>query len=185
MNKTGGSNISDQELITACLRNSRQAQEQLYRKYAKTIFHVCLTYCPDRDEAKDILQDAFIKAFRNLGKFTIGNSFEGWLRRIAVNTALDHLRKSKKWSFIAIDPAVHEPEDAAEVPAFPYNSREVLRLIGELPPGARTVFNLYALDELSHKEIASRLNISEGTSKSQYNRARTLLKRWIKKEEAP
>lgn len=183
MDKTGGSNLSDQELIAACLQNSRKAQEQLYRKYAKTIFHICLAYCPDRDQAKDILQDAFVKAFRNLDKFTIGNSFEGWLRRIAVNTALDHLRRSKRWSFITIDLATHETAEEAEEPVFPYNSREVLRLIGKLPPGARTIFNLYALDDLSHKEIASRLNISEGTSKSQYNRARVLLKQWIKKEE--
>ncbi|QEC54144.1 RNA polymerase sigma factor [Anseongella ginsenosidimutans] len=175
--------MSDRELIAACLSNSRKAQEQLYRKYAKTMFHVCLSYCADRDQAKDILQEAFIKAFRKLDTFATANSFEGWLRRIVVNTALDHLRKSKKWSFITIEEQVAEPEDTADVPAFPYSTGKVLRLIGELPPGARAVFNLYALDELSHKEIAGRLKISEGTSKSQYNRARALLRRWLKEEE--
>lgn len=185
MNKVGGGEITDRELITACLQHSRKAQEQLYRKYAKTMFHVCLSYCADRDQAKDLLQEAFIKAFRKLETFNVTNSFEGWLRRIVVNTTLDHLRKSKKWSFITIEEHAVDPEDSAEVPAFPYNTQSVLRLIAELPPGARAVFNLYALDELSHKEIATRLNISEGTSKSQYSRARTLLKQWLKEEEAP
>lgn len=185
MNKVGDGNIMDRELITACLRNSRKAQEQLYRKYAKTMFHICLSYCADRDQAKDILQEAFIKAFRKLGTFNSSNSFEGWLRRIVVNTALDHIRKSQKWSFITIDEQAVDLEDTPETPAFQYSTRKVLRMIGELPPGARAVFNLYALDELSHKEIASRLNISEGTSKSQYNRARNLLKKWLQKEEEP
>lgn len=176
---------NDQELIDACLHNSRKAQEQLYRKYAKTMFHVCLSYCADRDQSKDILQEAFIKVFKNLRTFTTGNSFEGWLRRIVVNTALDHLRKSKKWSFITTDEHTADPEDTTEGPAFPYSTQKVLQLIADLPPGARAVFNLYALDELSHKEIASRLNISEGTSKSQYKRARTLLKQWLREEDEP
>lgn len=184
MNKDRFGN-NDQELIDACLRNSRKAQEQLYRRYAKTMFHVCLSYCADRDQSKDILQEAFIKVFKNLRTFTTGNSFEGWLRRIVVNTALDHLRKSKKWSFITTDEHTADPEDTIEGPAFPYSTQKVLQLIADLPPGARAVFNLYALDELSHKEIATRLNISEGTSKSQYNRARTLLKRWLKEEDEP
>src|SRR5690606_19484611 len=151
-----------------------------YRKYARVMFHVCLSYCADRDQAKDILQEAFIKAFRNLGTFKTGNSLEGWLRRIVVNTAIDQLRKSRKWSFITSTGQLDDPEDMEELPVFPYSTDQVLGLIRELPPGARTVFNLFALDDLSHKEIASRLNISEGTSKSQYKRARDLLQQWLK-----
>src|SRR3546814_14220952 len=104
----------------------------------------------------------------DLRTFRSGNSFEGWLRRIVINTALDYLRKSKKWSFIVTQETAADTEDTDDPPAFPYQTNQVLRLVGELPPGARAVFNLYALDELSHKEIASRLNISEGTSKSHY-----------------
>lgn len=180
MNNGTNSGTDDQELISACLRNSRKAQEQLYRKYARIMLHVCLTYCADRDQAKDILQEAFIKAFRNLGSFKPGNSLEGWLRRIVVNTAIDQLRKSRKWSFITSTGHLDDPEDMEELPVFPYSTDQVLGLVRELPPGARTVFNLFALDDLSHKEIASRLNISEGTSKSQYKRARDLLQQWLK-----
>lgn len=188
-----GGDKGDKALIKACLNNSRKAQEQLYRKYAKPMFHICLSYCANRDTAKDVLQEAFIKVFRKLRDFDSGNSFEGWLKRIVINTAIDHLRQSKRWMFIEHREYIDEPVDSGgrgypatgsydpdQEPVFPPDSKKVMRMIGNLPAGARTVFNLFALDELSHKEIASRLNISEGTSKSQYNRARSLLKQWLK-----
>src|SRR3546814_10967574 len=120
------------------------------------MFHVCLSYCTDRDQSKDILQEAFIKAFRNLRTFRSGNSFEGWLRRIVINTALDYLRKSKKWSLIVTQETAADTEDTDDTPALPYQTNQVMSLARELPPGPREVFNLYALEELRHKRSETR-----------------------------
>ena len=167
------------ELLRGCLENDRRSQKQLYKIYFKTMFHICLSYSGDRVEAKDILQEAFIKVFINLENFNSKNSLEGWIRRIVTNTAIDYFKKRKRLVFQ--DEFPHEPSEE-ERGSFTFSDLTddiVLRYIKQLPDGARVVFNLFAVEGLPHKEIAEKLNITEGTSKSQYKRARNLLKNWL------
>lgn len=174
----------DNFLLTGCLKKERKAQELLYKKYSRTMFHICLSYSGDRDDAKDILQEAFVKVFTNLGKYNSKGALEGWIRRIVTNTAIDFFRRKKRLQFL--NEFNEEPEEEEEQSFFAnaiFTTDLILNYIKQLPDGARVVFNLFAVEGLTHKEIASRLEISEGTSKSQYNRARTLLKRWISEYE--
>lgn len=164
--------------IQACIKGSRASQEYLYKKYAKKLYHLSLSYTGDRDEAKDILQEAFIKIFNNLHKFK-GVNFEGWARRILANTAIDQLRKSKKIEFLRDMPLEAAEEEEGFFISHIHNVEQILVYIRRLPKGARLVFNLFAVEGYSHKQIADELSISEGTSKSQYNRAKSLLKEWI------
>jgi RNA polymerase sigma factor (sigma-70 family) len=172
--------LTEQELVQQCLKNNRQAQEMLYRKYASKMFHICLSYTGDRDSAKDILQDSFIKVFKNIRDYNSINSLEGWIRRIVTNTAIDYYRKEKRLRYFE-DSSDHSHESVA-LPANQFikiNTDSVLYHIKRLPEGARLVFHMFAVEGYSHKEIAGKLNISEGTSKSQFNRARTLLQEWL------
>ena len=175
----GISREDDLMLLRGCLQNDRKVQEQLYRKYFKTMYQIRISYSGDRVEAKDILQDAFVKVFTSLEKFDAKGSLEGWVRRIVTNTAIDHLRKKRRVVFT--DGFTEEPEDEERSSSFfrELSTDTILRFIRQLPDGARIVFNLFAVDDLSHKEIAEKLQISVGTSKSQYNRARNLLKKWL------
>jgi RNA polymerase sigma-70 factor (ECF subfamily) len=169
----------DLELLKGCLDNDRKQQKELYRKYFKAMFQICLSYSGDRDEAKDILQEAFIKVFTNLENFNPKNSLEGWIRRIVTNTAIDYFRKADRLVFQNEFP--DEPDDD-ERGGFSYEyltSDIILHYIKQLPDGARVVFNLFAVEGLPHKEIGKKLGITEGTSKSQYKRARNLLKKWL------
>lgn len=173
------SHDEDIELLEGCLKNDRKLQKQLYQKYFKAMFQICLSYSGDRAEAKDILQEAFIKVFINLEKFNPNNSLEGWIRRIVTNTAIDYFRKRKR--LVYLDEFPDEP-DEYERGSFSFQeltNEIILYHIKKLPDGARVVFNLFAVEGLKHKEIAEKLNITEGTSKSQYKRARTLLKKWL------
>jgi RNA polymerase sigma factor (sigma-70 family) len=172
--------FDDEELVVGCLREERMMQEMLYRKYAKTMYNICLAYEPDRDSAKDILQEAFIKVFRSISEYKQQGSLQGWIRRIITNTAIDHFRKVKieEKRFINIDlvkkddePQIHE--------VYSLNTKDIMNKVQQLPEGARLVFNLFSLEGFNHKEIAEKLGISEGTSKSQLNRARQLLQEWL------
>ncbi len=143
------------------------------------MFQICLSYSGDRVEAKDILQEAFIKVFINLENFNSKNSLEGWIRRIVTNTAIDYFRRRERLVFK--DEFPDEPDDE-ERGSFSFQDLTddiVLYYIKQLPDGARVVFNLFAVEGLSHKEISEKLSITEGTSKSQYKRARNLLKNWL------
>ena len=171
--------LSEQELIRGCLNNDRKAQEQLYRKFADDMFVVCLAYESDLDEAKDILQNGFIKVFRSLDQYDNLGSLKGWIRRIMVNTAIDHYRrKKKKDDFVDIEIIVDESQ-GYDVTESKENVKEILTLVERLPDRARLIFNLFALEGYSHKEIATQLNIAEGTSKSMYSRAKMLLQQWL------
>lgn len=170
---------TESELIQACLKNNRQAQESLYRQHASKMYHICLSYAGDRDTAKDMLQEAFIKVFKNIGEFNPGHSLEGWIRRIVTNTAIDFYRKQKRLRYFEED---SDEREGVSIPADQYlkmNTDNVLQQVKRLPEGARLVFHMFAVEGYSHKEIAGKLNISEGTSKSQFNRARTLLQQWL------
>ena len=173
--------IDDGKLIEGCLRNKRRSQKQLYNKYAPKMYGVCLRYSKNKHDAEDILQDAFIKIYRNIDFFNNKGSFEGWIRRIVVNTALTHLRNKTKHWFVDIDTvpvAIEEDEEKFS----PLSPEDLIQLIQELPNGYRTVINLFVFEKYSHKEIAKALAISEGTSKSQYSKAKALLKSKIEEK---
>lgn len=166
------------ELVIKCQQCDRAAQQSLYQRYAPELLAVCFRYSKSRDEAEDILQDGFVKIFQKIGNYEFQGSFEGWMRRIVVNTAIDHIRRNKKRQMET------DIEDAREV----YVSEDALgqleleylyEIIQDLPPGYQLVFNLYAIEGYSHKEIGERMGITESTSRSQYTRARSLLMKKI------
>jgi len=168
------------KIIKGCLAGSRRDQELLYRRHAPKLFAVCLQYSGNNDEARDILQEGFIKIFENLPAYKHEGSFEGWMRRITVNTALEKFRS--RHNLYRVDDIDLIPEPEAE----PYNedytgldAGDLLNIIRELPPKYRMVFNLYAIEGYSHKEISTMVNISEGTSKSNLSRARVILQRRV------
>lgn len=167
--------IADETLVIGCIKNDRKMQELFYRKFSVEMYNVCLIYEGDRDKAKDILQDGFIKVFRTIRSYDNKGSLKGWIRRIITNTAIDRWRKSSKEdkSFsIELLSSADQPLDQA-VTAIYHN--DIMMQVNKLPPGAKIIFNLFAIEGYSHKEIAEMLNISEGTSKSQVSRARQLL----------
>jgi len=168
----------DETLVKYCLEGNRKAQEALYRKYAKPLYRVALIYVENDNDAADVLQDSFLKFFRNLKRFSFDCSIKTWLRKIVINTAITLYNKKKKTSSI-FSPLVHEDivEDTKEIPedALSLSSSQVVNLINQLPQKAKMILKLYSIEGYTHKEIASTLNISEGTSKSQLNRARRLL----------
>ena len=162
------------------MSGSRRDQELLYRRYSPRLYAVCLQYSGNTDEARDVLQEGFIKIFENLAAFSHEGSFEGWMRRIIVNTALERYRS--KYYLNRID----DIDDMSEPMADPENNDfagleayDLLNIIMELPPKYRMVFNLYAIEGYSHREIGGMLNISEGTSKSNLSRARDILQKKV------
>jgi RNA polymerase sigma-70 factor (ECF subfamily) len=173
--------MDERTLIDKCLKGDQRSQRALFEKYAPKMYTVCLRYSKDSDEAQDILQEAFIKVFGKLDVYTGNGSFEGWIRRITVNTALDTIRRNLKFQDTgAIDDHSFRLEQETFHSAG-LEEEDLLKLIGELPTGYRVVFNMFAIEGYSHKEIAEQLDISENTSKSQYSRARAYL---IQKLEA-
>jgi len=171
---------SDAELVQGCRNNERKYQELLYRKYAKKMYGICLSYTADRAMAQDILQDGFIKVFKKIDTFREQGSLEGWIRRIITNTALDYMRqKTRNFEYIDENREIEEERLDNSI-LDKINSDGIFKVIGQLPRGARTVFNLYAVEGYTHKEIAHKLEITEGTSKSQFKRARALLKGLLK-----
>lgn len=170
--------IPDEPIIRECVSGDRRSQKMLYEKYASKMLGVCLRYARDYQNAEDILQEGFIKAFRNLEKFRFEGSFEGWLRRIMINTAIEmHRRKNYLYPLIEVENTDLEMVDENAVSMLA--AEDLMGMIMSLSPGYRTVFNLYAIEGYSHKEIAEQLNISEGTSKSQLARARYILMKMV------
>lgn len=167
-----------EELIAGCLNGNRRSQEAVYLSFASKMMGVCLRYAANREEAEDLLQTGFIKVFDKMGSFKQEGSFEGWIRRIMVNNCLEQYRKS-----LRMLPVVDLESSGAQAdPSFELKqleAKDLLKLIQALSPGYRLVFNMYAIEGYSHKEIAAELNISEGTSKSQLARARQVLQQQI------
>ncbi len=169
--------ISEAELIKGCLEGNKEIQKMLYQRYASTMLGVCFRYFNDRDEAEDALQEGFIKVFTNLGSFRNEGSLEGWIRRIIVNTSLNMIRNHLKFQFHTdIDEADYLIKDDADV-ISDLTREEMLRMLRELPPGYKLVFNLYEIEGYSHKEIADMMGISVSTSKTQLLKAR----KWLQK----
>ncbi len=168
------------EIIDGCLAGDRRDQELLYRRHAAKLYAVCLQYSGNDEEARDILQEGFIKIFENLQYYKFEGSFEGWIRRITVNTALERFRS--RHNLYRVDNIDLIPEPDAEPDNDDYSglgAKDLLSIIRELPPKYRMVFNLYAIEGYSHKEISKMMNISEGTSKSNLSRARLILQRRV------
>lgn len=177
---------SDNDLVAACRKETRQAQHELFMRFSYMMKGICLRYSGNDAEAEDILQDAFIRVFRNLDRYTEKGPLGAWIRKITVNTALESYRKNKSIQ----QHLVQAFETNAFTPATQdtaieqLNLEELLGKIQRLPAGFRTVFNLYAIEGYTHREIGDLLGISDGTSKSQYSRARLMLREMIDKESA-
>jgi RNA polymerase sigma-70 factor (ECF subfamily) len=166
------------ELIKGCIRQEARYQRMLFDRYAGKMMSVCLRYANDSMEAEDMLQDAFVKVFQYIGQFKFEGAFEGWIRRIVVNTAIRHLEK-KKMHFKDIDDnSQHTPQIDAQAYSH-LGEADLMRLISQLPEGYRMVFNLNAIEGYSHEEIADMLNIQPGTSRSQLVKARKMLQQQI------
>ncbi len=168
----------EQALIQACCRGERAAQQGLYERYAPRLFAICLRYADDYHQAEDLLQEGFLKVFRHIANFRAEGSFEGWLRRIFVNTAIEHHRR-RHHLYPLVDVADTEIELHDEGALQQLAASDLLDMVNSLSPGYRTVFNLYAIEGYNHKDISEMLGISEGTSKSQLARARVILQRKV------
>ncbi len=171
-------NISEKELVRQCIAGHRQYQKLLYQKYADLMYTVCLSYCKDEDQACDILQEGFIKVFRKIDQFKTKGSLRAWIRRIIVNTALDHYRKQKRQQE-KIESYQQVSQQAVINVLDQISANELIKLVNQLPTKAAMVLKLYAIEGYAHKEIAEKMDITEGTSKSQLHRARALLKQLL------
>jgi RNA polymerase sigma factor (sigma-70 family) len=180
LNLPSNQNITESDLISGCIEGNRRMQEELYRRFSPRMYGVCLRYAGTGEEAQDILQEGFIKIFKKLGTFRAEGSFEGWIRRIFVNTAIEHFRRKKY-----LQPVTEKEENTLEGNYLSVldelAERDILDLVQQLSPGYRTVFNMYVVEGYTHKEIGDMLGISEGTSKSQLSRAKVILQERVKK----
>lgn len=165
---------TDEDLVLGCQKADRVAQRIVYERYSRRMYAVCLRYVNTNFEAEDLLMTGFMRVFEHIGRYESKGSFEGWIRRIMVNEALGYLRKHKN---MQLQTGELEAETLTEhaTPNEAFQAEELLALVQDLPTGFRTVFNLYAVEGYSHKEIAEMLGITESTSKSQLSRARVLL----------
>jgi len=167
-----------QQILDGCLKNDPRQQRALYERFARPMLGICLRYSADRMEAEDVLQMSFVKVFRAIHTYQ-GGAFEGWIKRIFVRESINqyHSRKRKPIDFTeGDDPSLLNHSDGFADALSQLRTEEIMKLLGKLPEGSRIVFNLFAIEGYSHAEIAEMLNVSVGTSKSQYSRARQLLK---------
>lgn len=170
-------------IIDGCLQNNRRSQEELFKLFYGKMLSVCMRYTNDKDNAQEILQEGFIKIFEKLGAFDYKGSFEGWIRRIIANTAIDSIRKSKKDPYLSDKDedfklgAENLMEEREKLETIDLKAEVAMEAIQQLSPAYRAVFNLYVLEDYSHKEIGEILGISEGTSKSNLAKARMNLQK--------
>ncbi len=180
MNTASNHTVSETDLIQGCISGNRQMQELLYQKYSSKMYGVCLRYSGNIEDANDLLQEGFIKIFKNLIKFRGEGSFEGWIRRIFVNTSIEHFRKKVKlYNVTEVQENTIEDDDLNILDTLA--EKDIISLVNELSPGYKTVFNMHVIEGYSHKEIADILGINEGTSKSQLARAKGVLKKSVEK----
>src|SRR5215213_2397440 len=165
---------TESDLIEGCIRGDRKMQYELYELFSPKMYGVCLRYAANSEEAEDILQEGFIKVFKKMSSYRGEGSFEGWIRRIFVNTAIEQFRKKTY-----LQPITEQEENSIEGKYISVldnlAEKDIIKLIQQLSPGYRTVFNMYVVEGYTHKQIADALNISEGTSKSQLSRAKLIL----------
>jgi RNA polymerase sigma-70 factor, ECF subfamily len=177
---------SDEHIILGCQQGKRKAYSQLFEAYAPVMLGVCMRYCKNRIDAEDVMQDGFIKVFSQIHKFRFEGSFEGWVKRIMINSAIDNYQTNLKRAFH--EELAESFQEQDQNPVFGDDDlpdelkiphEKLMGMIQELPDGYRMVFNLYAIENYNHKEIASLLGISENTSKTQLLKARKVLKKKI------
>jgi RNA polymerase sigma factor (sigma-70 family) len=171
--------IPEPDLIKACIEGDRRMQEELYKRFAPKMYAVCLRYTNNADDAQDLLQEGFIKIYKNLHRFRAEGSFEGWVRRVFVNTSIEHFRKKSTKLSLVSEKEENALEDTDITALESLAEKDIINIIQQLSPGYRTVFNLYVVEGYSHKEIGELLGISEGTSKSQLARAKSVLQKKV------
>jgi RNA polymerase sigma-70 factor (ECF subfamily) len=173
--------LIDEAIIEGCIAGKRSAQSALYRQFSSVMMAVCIRYAQNQDEAEDILQEAFLKIFQNINTYRNEGSFEGWMKRIIINHALNYYRRNRKMPFLEDIAHINErdiqDQDESAISHIPVSAEQLVVLIQKLPPGYRMVFNMYVFEEYSHREISQALNISENTSKTQLLKARKMLRR--------
>jgi len=174
-NLTSTNESKESLLIAACLRDERWAQKELYESYYGKLLAVCIRYSNNYEDARDILNEGFVKVFRYLERYQVGTSLESWMKRIMINTSIDFYRKEIRHRSEDIDTAQYKVVDDKDVISN-FTAQEILKSIQKLPPAYRAVFNLYAIEGYSHKEVAESLGITESTSRSNLVKARTKLK---------
>ncbi len=180
---------SQQELIDGCLKGDSRSQHAVYKMYYGKMKAVCLRYASSTDEAKDMVQDGFIKVFSSLEKFEGNGSLEGWIRRIMVNLSIDQYRKKKHHVDLDLENSKHlveentEEEDELESDIYDFQPHHIVEAMQQLSPVYRTVFNLYVFENFSHQEISEKLGISLGTSKSNYAKAKKNMKKILLKNK--
>jgi RNA polymerase sigma-70 factor (ECF subfamily) len=167
--------LTENSLIQACITGSRKSQKELYEIFAPKMFALCLKYAKNNMDAEDILQEGFVKLFNNLHRFRGEGSFDGWVRRIFVNTAIEHIRRKNVTTTVGegLENSIVDRQKSALDNLY---EQDIICKANTLSDGYRTVFNLYAVEGYSHKEIANHLGITESTSKSQFSRAKALLR---------
>jgi len=174
------------DIVKKCVKGDRKAQQQLYKQFYRKMMGVCYRYSNNAEDAKDLLQDGFVKVFTNLGKYNFEGSLEGWIRRIMVNTAIDYYRKNRNIFFINDDDnSILENSKIVSANSIysQFGVNDIMEAIQSLSPAYKAVFNLSVIEGYPHKEIAKRLNISEGTSKSNLAKAKQNLKLLLAKKE--
>lgn len=174
--------MEEWQLIEGCKRQDRKSQQVVYERYGRVMYGICLRYSSDAESAQDLLHDGFMKIFASVGSFEGKGSFEGWMKRIFINMALENIRreKIKKQFSEDIENVPEDIPDDSDNGMAKLNETELMKMVQELPSGYRSVFNLYAIEDYSHKQISEMLGIAEGTSRSQYIRARLLLQEKVK-----
>jgi RNA polymerase sigma-70 factor (ECF subfamily) len=174
--------MTEENLIKGCIAEDRECQRELYKRFSGKMMAVCLRYASSRMEAEDMLQEGFIKVFDNIGKFKMEGSLEGWVRRIMVNNAINKIRANKikfeELGNVSDDFLQHDKNIIDKM-----SEQDILKLISQMPQGYKYVFNMYAIEGLSHKEIADNLGIEEASSRSQYAKAKKYLQQQIIKLE--
>jgi len=171
----------DRELVKECLKNNRASQKQLYNSYAAVMLGVCYRYTKSMADAEDVLQEGFIRVYKNLYQYKCEGELGAWIRRIMVRTALNYLKRNTKYQHDLAFEKIEMHPVTEDNPEIKLDTKELASLIQQLPTGYQTIFNLYAVEGYSHVEIGELLGISDGTSRSQYARARALMITWIKK----
>lgn len=171
--------MDELQLIEGCRKGDRRAQKALYETFSRKMMSVCLRYVSDWETARDLLQEGFVKVFTHIDSYTGNGSFEGWIRKIFVNSALEYLRHA---DVLRESTDLDQTAEVAQTDSSPLSdisAAELMQLVQSLPAGFRTIFNLFAIEGYSHKEISERLHITESTSRSQYTRAKQLLQRKV------
>ena len=180
MSEQSNHTLPESDLIQGCIDGNRQMQEILYKRFSPKMYGVCLRYSGNVEDANDLLQEGFIKIFKNLQKFRGEGSFEGWIRRIFVNTSIEHFRKKVKL-YNVTEVQENTIEDFELNVLDSMAEKDIIFLVNELSPGYKAVFNMHVIEGYSHKEIAHILGITEGTSKSELARAKGVLKKSLEK----